>query len=379
MRIGIDATALPDQPVGAGVYIIQLIRALAAEQTGHELVVFAQRSGRNLIGDELPGLEWVTVGDNTPARRLIWEQTLFPILVRRARIDLLHSLHYTRPVLLNCASVVTVHDMTFFLYPELHLRAKRVFFPLAIRLSGKLADVLLASSESTRLDALRLLKLPPQKIITVPLGVDESFHPVTDAALLEACRSRYHLPEQFILYVGLIEPRKNLTFLLQAYSRLVSEGDAPPLVAVGRSGWMVSEVLQQIETLKLKDRVIFTGYIPAPDLPIVYNLARVMVYPSLYEGFGLPPLEAMACGTPVITSAVSSLPEHVGEAGILVPPQDEAALTQAMRQVLGDPDLQRQLSVRGQARAQQYTWKRTAQETLKAYQQVWKQVSARTR
>lgn len=371
MRIGIDATALPPQPVGAGTYIIQLIRALVDLNTGHEFVVFAHPRGCELIGlPSQPGLSWVILADKSPAYRLVWEQVLFPGVVRRAGVDLLHSLHYTRPVFLPCPSVVTFHDMTFFLFPDLHTRSKRLFFPRAIRLSARQADALIAISENTRQDAIRLLEIPSQKIFTTSLGVSSEFRPLSDTALLEATRRKYRLPENFILYVGIVEPRKNLPLLLKAYKNLVDRGKDDPLVIVGRFGWMVEAVFQQIEQMDLKARVHFAGYVPAQDLPIVYNLANVFVYPSLYEGFGLPPLEAMACGTPVVTTAVSSMPEHVGEAGLLVPPQDELALAEAIFAVLDDQELHDRLAKKGPEQAARFTWKRTAQETLKVYRQV---------
>jgi len=371
MRIGLDATALPPQPVGAGNYIINLIRSLHLCDSEYEFVVFAQRSRQHLFNlPSSPRLHWQAIHDMSPARRLIWEQITFPGLVKQANIDLLHTPHYTRPYQLTCPSVVTFHDMTFFLYPHLHTLAKRIFFANAIRISARRANALIAVSESTRQDAIRLLNIPQNKITAIPLGVDENFHPVSDESLLADVRQRYNLPEQFILYVGIVEPRKNLSLLINSYKTLVSEGTHPPLVIVGRFGWMYNELLDQIDTLGLKNQIHFTGYVPQADLPIVYNLAEVFVYPSIYEGFGLPPLEAMACGTPVITTAVSSMPEHVGDAGVLVPAEDETALSRAIQKVLTDQTLREQLRSKGPKQAAKFTWERTAQETLRVYRKV---------
>ena len=371
MRIGIDATALPPQPTGAGNYIINLIRSLNTLDSGDEFVVFVQQSRQHLF--DLPPssrLHWQVVPDKHPARRLVWEQIIFPGLVGQANLDLLHSLHYTRPYRLPCPSVVTFHDMTFFLYPHMHTLTKRVFFANTIRVSARRADALIADSESTRQDAIRLLGIPPGKISAIPLGVDEVFHPVHDVNLLADVRQRYNLPEQFILFVGVVEPRKNLSLLLKSYKTLVSEDITHPLVIAGRFGWMYNDLLRQIDALGLKDKIQFTGYIPQTDLPIVYNLADVFVYPSIYEGFGLPPLEAMACGTPVITTAISSMPEHVGDAGILIPAEDEWALSRAIHTVLTDRRLREQLSLKGSKQAANFTWKRTARETLQVYRKV---------
>jgi glycosyltransferase involved in cell wall biosynthesis len=239
-----------------------------------------------------------------------------------------------------------------------------------MRMSARRAKAIIADSESTRRDAMRILHIPAEKIFTVPLGIGEEFHPISDAALLEDCRRRYNLPEVFMLYVGLVEPRKNLPLLLEAYAGLAQQQNPPPLIVVGRFGWMSEDVLRQIEALHLQDKVQFTGYVPDADLPLVYNLAQSLLYPSRYEGFGFPPLEAMACGTPVITTAVSAMQDQVGDAGLLVPPQDEQALIEAMRQLLNDRALREDLSVRGQRQAEKFTWNQTASKTLQIYQQV---------
>lgn len=336
-----------------------------------ELVVFVQRARRSLLGlQNNDTVRVVEVADKNPQWRLIWEQFSLPLLVRRERLDLLHSLHYTRPLFLPCASVVTFHDMSFFLYPQLHTLGKRLFFPRAIRSSARRADALLTISESTRQDAINLLGIPEEKIFTTHLGVTPDFQPISNVEQLEAVRIKYQLPEKFLLYVGVVEPRKNLPLLIQSMRDILDEGIDHSLVMVGRMGWMYQDVLYQIDNLGLKEKINFAGYVPSEDLPMVYNLADVLVYPSVYEGFGLPPLEALACGTPVITTAVSSMPEHVGQAGILIPPGDGQALTQALLQVLTDRDLRKQLSKKGPEQAAQFTWKRTSQETLSVYHRV---------
>jgi glycosyltransferase involved in cell wall biosynthesis len=373
MRIGIDATALPPQPVGAGNYIIHLIRALAAMDSEDEFVIFSGQRGPSLINlPEKPTLKWILLPDRNPGVRLIWEQTYFSRLIRDSGVDLLHSLHYTRPLRLSCASVVTFHDMTFFLYPELHTRTKRFYFPLAIRSSAKRANFLIAISESTRQDTIRLLNLSPDRVITIQHGVDPSFRPLSDIDLKKRITKKYRLPDKIILYVGLIEPRKNLPLLIKAYKKLVDDGTEHYLVLAGRYGWMFDEVLQQIEKLSLTDKVILTGYVDQIDLPMVYNLSDLFVYPTLYEGFGLPALEAMACGIPVITTKVSSLPEIVGEAGILVPPNDAEELFRGMKTVLQDEELRLNLARQGTEQAAKFTWERTARSTLEVYQRAIK-------
>lgn len=371
MRIGLDATALPSQPVGAGNYIIQLIRALVHQFGEDEFVIFAQGSGPALINlPEHENVDWVIFPDRKPGIRLVWEQLILPSHVQESGVDLLHSLHYTRPLRLSCSSVVTFHDMTFFLYPQLHTRIRRLYFPSMIRASAKRAQALVAVSESTRQDAMRILGIPPEKITTTQLGLNPAFRPIQEGEGRRIVAEKYHLPGKFILYVGLVEPRKNLPVLINAYQRLAANGIEYHLVIVGRYGWMYEDVIRQVKELNLIDRVHFIGYIPQEDLPLVYNLSSLFVYPTLYEGFGLPVLEAMACGKPVITSNVASLPEIVEEAGLLIPPGDVQALTRTIGAVFEDQALRDDLSRKGPVQAARFTWQRTAQLTYQVYRQV---------
>jgi glycosyltransferase involved in cell wall biosynthesis len=371
VNIGIDATALPPQPVGAGNYIIQIIRALAELGEDASYTVFAQPHGRELIGlAEGNNLRFEMVSEMPPARRLTWEQTRLPSLLRRSRVDLLHSLHYTMPLRHPVKQVVTLHDMTYFLFPALHTFSKRYFFRAFIKLSGRQADALLADSESTRRDAIRLAGIPAGKITTALLGVTPEFTPIKNPEKLHRVAEKYQLPGRFILFVGLLEPRKNVITLLRAYQQNRPELEGRRLVIVGRKGWMYNQLQQIVGELNLGEDVHFTGYVEQADLPAVYNLADVFVYPSIYEGFGLPVLEAMACGTPVITTNVSSMPEITGEAGILVPAVDTAALGSALRSILSDPTLQQKISQEGLQRAAAFTWQHTARLTFDVYQRV---------
>jgi glycosyltransferase involved in cell wall biosynthesis len=371
MRIGIDATPLPYNPVGAGIYIIQLINALQQENTDQEIFVFAFPHILDHVNiTESQRFKWVIKDYKSPPFRLIWEQAVLPILARQWRLDLLHSLHYTRPLILPCKSVVTFHDMTFYKLPSFHTKIKRMYFQYAIQASASLSDAIITVSENTRKDAINLLKLPNHKIFATPSGISNNFSPIKDYELLDKCRIKYNLPQDFILYVGLIEPRKNIPSLLRAYHKLTLEDQVPFLVIAGRPGWGIEEVNYYIDALNLKDKVHFTGYVDREDLPMIYNLATIFVYPSIYEGFGFPPLEAMACGTPTITTAISSMPEFVGDACLLVPPQDDEALYQAIKKLLYNKDLQQDLSIKGHQQASQFTWERTARETLEVYQKV---------
>lgn len=369
LRIGIDATALPPRPFGAANYIIHLIHALPQVAPTHAYIVFAKpehvswfagRSGLRVVNARLPAR----------LLRIVWEQTVLPWLVHQERLDLLHSPHYTMPFAVRCPTVVTFHDMTFLLYPEAHLLYKRLFFRGIMPLAARRADALIAISESTRADILRLLKPAAEKVFAVPYGVAPLFRPVKDCAAIEAICNRYSLPRQFILYVGNLEPRKNLPVLLQAFARLTQRGLPHALVLAGSRGWKDAEIFSTMKELGLASRVCFPGYIPQPDLPALYSAADLFVYPSLYEGFGLPVLEALACGIPVITSNVSSMPEVAGDAGILVNPRRVDELADALWRILTDRELHDELARKGVERAQMFSWTRTARETLAVYEQV---------
>ena len=372
LRIGFDATALPSSPVGAGRYIIRLIRALSGQNTGHELVVFVQASRRPLIDTpEIENVRWVETPEIGPARRLLWEQTVLPGLVRQARLDLLHSPHYTRPLELACASVVTFHDMTFFLYPELHTPAKRLFFPWMMRLSARRADAIIADSESTRRDAMRILQIPAEKIITVTLGIGEEFRRITDARPARRLPQALRPPTGLFTLCGHGGAAQEPAAVARGICP-VSAGRRPTTTRRSRpAGLDGRRSLQSDRSSAIAGACKIYGLHPqSMTCRLVYNLAQILLYPSRYEGFGFPPLEAMACGTPVITTAVSAMQDQVGEAGLLVPPQDEQALFEAMQRLLHDRLLRDDLSIRGQRQASLFTWEQTALQTLQVYRQA---------
>ena len=371
MRIAIDATAIPHKPMGAGRYIIDLIRKLAELDTQHQFIVFAQQRLKPFFA-ELPRerVEIVWLPNQHPVLRLLWEQTIFPRLIRQSGADRLHSPHYTMPLSHPVPNVVTFHDMIFFTHPNMHTIPKRIFFPGIVKHSARKADYIITDSESTRSDAIRLLSIPPDKIETIHLGYQDIFRPLDDPDLLTTIRQKYHLPQKFILYAGALEPRKNVPMLLTVFEQLAQHQPELHLVLTGGTGWDNQETLALMNSMHFKDRIIRLGHIDHTDLPAIFNLADVFVYPSLYEGFGLPPLEGMACGTPVITTNISSMPEVVGNTGILVPPNDEGALFRAIQQVLGDKHLRQRLQEAGPQRAANFTWKHTAEKTLEIYQRV---------
>ena len=232
------------------------------------------------------------------------------------------------------------------------------------RISVRRARRVVAVSESTKQDIVRIYDISPEKIDVVHNGVDTSFRPLP-ADQVAAFRQQKGLPERFALFVGTLEPRKNVVRLVEAYARLPK--GRPPLVLVGGKGWFYDEIFRRVEALELTGEVHFSGFVPAEDLPLWYNAADLFVYPSVYEGFGLPALEAMACGTAVITSTASSLPEVVGKAGRLVDPTDTEALATAMEQVLGDREMQEQMQTAGLVQAAGFSWEKAARLTADSY------------
>ena len=372
MRVAFDATAIPDNRAGAGTYIVSLVNALARVDRDNEYVVFVKPEHAAEFEALGPNFRLILVPVSSTPRRLLWEQTGLPLAVRRLKADVLHSPHYTMPLLPGGGyrQVVSFHDMTYLLMPELHPRFHRRFFPPMMRLSVRRADRLLVISESTRRDLERLLPSAAGKITTTPLAAGPVFRPAPPAEVLDAC-TRYGLtPGRFLLYVGVLEPRKNVPMLLQAFAQIARHFPEVPLVIVGKKGWMYDAIFAELTARGLADRVVFTGYVPEEDLPRLYGGARAFVYPSLYEGFGLPVLEAMQCGTPVVTTDISSMPEVVGDAALMVHPDDMNGLAGALTRVLSDDALAADLRQRGLARAAEFSWERCARETRAVYEEI---------
>ena len=350
---------------GINWYIHNLLLNLALADQENQYTVFLgdrrfpPNSGLTLRTSWLP--------TTRPLVRIVWEQLVQPFVLWQEKIDLLHSMAFVTPLLSPCPSVITIYDLSFIIFPQSFKYLKRLYLTLLTRPSARKARRIITISESTKRDTVRLLGVSSKKVDIVHCGVDKAFHPLPEGEIA-SFRQKHGLPERIILFVGTIEPRKNVVRLIEAYSRL-RDGQVK-LVIGGARGWLYEEVFARVEELDLTDDVLFPGYIPSDELPLWYNAAELFVYPSLYEGFGLPPLEAMACGTPVLTSNVSSLPEVVGEAGLTVDPMDSEGLAEAMNQVLGDGVLRQSMRERGLARAGRFSWARAARETIEVYQRA---------
>jgi len=303
---------------------------------------------------------------NRPAR-ILWEQTALPLAVYRRRADLLHAMAFVGPVSCPCPLVATVYDMTFVLFPEAFNRFNRSYLTTMTRATVQRAQRVIAISQSTKNDVVRLMGVPAERVDVVYPGLEPGFAPPS-AVSIEEFRRRHGLPDRFVLFVGTLEPRKNVTNLVRAYASLRKMGAmSHALVLAGSKGWRYESIFAAIEQSGVSQYVIMPGYVARADLPLWYGAADLLVYPSLYEGFGLPVLEAMACGLPVITSNVSSLPEVAGDAGRLVHPEDVDGLADAMLRVVTDRDLHTDMARRGLARAAVFTQEAMARATLAVY------------
>lgn len=371
LRIGVDVTAMPSRRAGAGTYMYRLVQSLLRLETAHAFVVFVRPADRDA---------WGVAGEGTPhaivpvpaaarvATRLVWEQTRLPLLARRLRLDLLHSTHYTSPLALGVPSVVTFCDLTFVQRPEVHVPVKRLLFPWLMRASVARARRLIAISESTRRDILAAYDLDPARVVTVPLAAGPEWRPQAAERVREAA-ARYGLvPGSYLLHVGVLEPRKNVPRLVEAFARLAAARPGLVLVIGGKRGWMADPLDAAITAAGLGDRIRLLGYVPDGDVPPLVGGAAAFVYPSLYEGFGLPVLEAMACGAPVITTNVSAMPEVAGDGALLVAPDDTSALEVAIARVLDDRAFAAALGARAVAAAGRFSWTRCARETLDVYE-----------
>jgi glycosyltransferase involved in cell wall biosynthesis len=302
-----------------------------------------------------------------PRNRVLWEQAIAPFALQSSRLDLLHGPANVVPLAAPCPTVVTVHDLSFERFPHLFHRANRLYLGAMVRASVARARKVIAVSSSTCRELVELFRVPEGKVEVIPNGVEPVFHPLP-ADQVAAFRAEKGLPAEFILHLGTLEPRKNLLVLLRAYARLRQQHGVPhALVLAGGRGWLYEAIFAEVERLGLTGQVHFPGYVEFAEQPLWYNAAAVFAYPSLYEGFGFPPLEAMACGTPVVTSDATSLPEVVGDAGLLVDPADDVALADALWRALDDSSLRARLSQAGPARAAGFDWHDIARRTVAVY------------
>jgi glycosyltransferase involved in cell wall biosynthesis len=367
MRIGIDARIAYYALGGIRNYVLRLLKALAAVDTDTDYRVLHSRKDRR---PPEPGPNFQPVACWTPSHHRL-ERWALGVEAARLRLDLLHSPDFVPPAFGYQRSVITIHDLNFLYYPQFLTSESHRYYNRQIEWAVRRADHILADSHATQADLISLLAVPNEKVTVVHLAAAPSFRPLPDVEVRRIL-ARYGLEPGYLLFVGTLEPRKNLTGLLQAYKLVLSEKESttPPLVLVGGRGWLYEDVFARVEALHLVKQVRFLHGVPDGDLPAVYNGASLLATPSFYEGFGLPALEAMACGTPVVVSDRGSLPEVVGDAGVLVDPDAPDSIAQGLAKVLADASLRARLREAGLARAESYTWEKTARETVALYHKV---------
>lgn len=371
-RLGLIATLLSTassyRSAGLHTYSHQLLHHLATSAPVGELHAFV--GDRAYAPPPSLHLHYPILGVRHPLQRIIWEQSMLPGLAKRWGIDLLHGLANALPLLSHIPSIVTIHDLSFVRYPEAFRPGNRLYLSRITALSCRRAQRVIAVSKATAADIQHYFRIPAQKIAVIYNGIDSIYCPLPPQEVA-AYRQKAGWPERFILTVGTLEPRKNHLGLLDAYARYrtMTEHALPLLIGGGR-GWYYEAIFARVQALGLSDYVHFLGFVPLEALPWLYNSASLFVYPSLYEGFGLPLAEAMACGIPSITSQCSSLPEVAGDAALMIDPAQPDMLAATMRDVLASPERQQAMRTAGLRQTAQFRWERTAAATAQLYRHI---------
>lgn len=379
MRIGTNIRYLQKHFTGIERATLELICAISRLTNQHQLIGYVTGPGfvsadaeRDLEGCTHLELKQVPPLRNDVLFRLLWDLMAVGQQASRDQVDLFWGTSFSLPFRLKAPGVVTIYDTSFIHYPEAFDRVSRLWHRLITPSSAHRACAVLTISESSKQDIVRFLRVPPERVHIIPLAAGSQFRPQPEQQAEQATTLRhYGIRAPFLLSVSQISPRKNLVRLVNVYAAMCKEHNFQhQLVLVGKNGWLYQEVYDAVQQAGLASNVIFTGGVSDAELVHLYNTAALFVYPSLYEGFGLPVLEAMACGLPVITANTSSLPEVVGDAGILVAPTDERALAGAINQVWQSDELRRDLRGRGLARATAFSWEQSGQRVLTVFEQI---------
>jgi len=371
LRILIDCTGITLQKAGVGVYAKNLVEQLIALPDGPHYFILVQDDDPDWDLGDRANLTILKVRAKLFRKlplRFLLEQIGLPFMLMRHGIDALHSLHYSFPLMrFGRKQLVTIHDMTFISMPEMHERLKVHYFGFFIRASARLADRLIFVSHSAKRDYINRLGIPRASAVVIHHGRSTAYHERLDRAEIQRVREKYGLGADFILYIGTIEPRKNLPRLVAAFAFIAKRHPELSLVIAGMKGWMYGDLMETIQRSKLESRVVFTGFVPEDEKPFLIAGARAFGYPSLYEGFGIPVLEAMSCGIPTVTSNVSSLPEVAGDAALTVDPTDVNAIALALERVVSDEALRDRLKCASLIQASRFDWSITASMTREAY------------
>lgn len=362
LRVLVDAHMVGRQETGNETYIVNLLAHMAQlrEVRCGAVVTPGVPLPHTIIEADI---DLLFLRSNSNWRRILCTLGHF---CQEWRADILHTT-YVGPPFLPCCHVTTVHDVSFRRYPQFFSLRDRILFATLLPLTLRRVDGVITVSQHAKREVLHFYPFLEGKVYVTLEAVSDFFSPVTDARLLSEVRDRYGIAGRFILAVGNLQPRKNLVRLVEAFSKIARAVPDLQLVVVGKAEWRSSVIFSLVRALGIEQRVVFTGYIPNGDLKLLYSAAEVFVYPSIYEGFGLPVLEAMACGSPVVASKTSSIPEVTGEAALLVDPLDIEGIVHSILRIIEDEDLQAELSRKGLRRAKQFSWDRLAADTVEVY------------
>lgn len=370
MKIAINGLFLSQKNTGGSRYLLDVVNGLKIGR-GEEYFLYASNDiyrRRIVTNDSVKMRDCGLVHASRPLR-LIWENLYFSSALRAEKVDLLHAAAFTLPYNISCRSVITIFDLTFFTMPHVHEKSKVAYFRKMIPPTLNRADKIIAISQQTKNDIIKLFNIADEKVEIIHIGVGMRFKPVARDDGFNRMRKKHGLPESYILFVGTIEPRKNLCNLIRAYSEMQKRGFPHSLVIVGKRGWGYKEIFNVIRKLKVKS-IIFTDFVDDADMPFIYNGADVFVYPSFYEGFGIPVVEAMACGVPVVTSNVSSMAEIAEGAAALVDPYQAEQISAAIERILEDKAYARTLVAQGLSRAAMFSQEKMVSMTQGVYHKV---------
>lgn len=367
MKVLVDLSQIPCQKVGVGVYACETFKRVLAMNNEDEFYIVLQDDDKDLE-KILPTAHKIFVSSQVFRIfifRFLLEQIYIPYLCLKYKIDIIHSLHYSFPLLCYWVKrIVTIHDLTFFIYPEVHTRVKRCYFRYFIILASRLSDAVICVSESTRNDLFKYVNGIKAKVYVVPLAV--SILKISDVDV-KSVRDKYAIVGDYILFIGTLEPRKNICNLLKSFGGNDKLSSNYQLVLVGKKGWYYQSMFDMIRQLNIEKSVIMTGFVTEKEKFSLLSAASVFVYPSIYEGFGLPVLEAIGYGIPTVTSNVSSLPEVAGDAALLVNPDKVEDLSNAIEVILTNNSLQAEMKLKSVEQANKYSWENTAKQTIGIY------------
>jgi glycosyltransferase involved in cell wall biosynthesis len=366
LRIGIDVHSIGSHKGGNETYYRELVRELVKVRCDHRFFLYYTHP---VTAQQIAADPRIVLQRLSPAHPLLRIPFTIPWRSRLDQLDVFHA-QFIVPPFLKCKTVTSIFDIAFERFPQFFNAGQRAWLKMLIPSSARRADHIITLSEHSKIDIVRLYGIPEEKITVTHLAAGAEFFPRDKEKAQEKLAQKYGLPKDFILYLGRLQARKNLTRLVEAYAHVRKAGFCQKLVIAGKRDFLFEPVCSRIKELRLEEHVLLPGYVAAEDVPIFYSAADVFIFPSLYEGFGLPVIEAMACGVPVITSIGSSLEEVAGDAALLIDPLDELSIAQALKQVLGDSGLRERLGRAGLDRSKQFDFESAARRTIAVYEHV---------